>query len=57
MRRDVVLEDEWGDHHRGVEHTGPSDEPGTITVNGTCWYTTRWRQLGWVTVEAGEWMP
>ena len=54
--RNVVLEDEYGDHHRGVQHmTATSDEPDTITVNTTCWYTTTWTRAGWVVVEAGDW--
>lgn len=55
MHRRVILEDEFGDHHRGVEHTGRSDEPDTITVGSTVWYTTTWRRNGWTVVEAGEW--
>jgi hypothetical protein len=53
--RNVVLEDAYGDHHRGVEHLGKSDEPPTITVGSTRWYTTTWTREGWVRVWAGEW--
>ncbi|SFR75914.1 hypothetical protein SAMN05428970_1989 [Agromyces sp. CF514] len=56
MRRKVVLEDEYGDRQTGVEHPARmSDEPGTITVNGTNWYTTVWHAHGWRVVSAGEW--
>lgn len=53
--RNVVLEDAHGDHHRGVEHPGRSDEPPTITVNGTSWYMTTWARDGWKIISAGEW--
>jgi len=55
MHRNVLIRDEFGDTHRGVQHEGRSDEPSTITVNGTCWYATTWRRDGWDVVEAGEW--
>ena len=55
MHRNVLIQDGFGDTHRGVEHTGRSDEPATITVNATCWYTTTWVREGWEVVEAGPW--
>lgn len=55
MRRNVLLQDEYGDTQRGVQHMGRSDEPSKITVNGTTWYLTVWFIRGWAIVESGEW--
>jgi len=55
MHRNVLIRDEFGDTHRGVQHEGRSDEPSTITVNGTCWYATTWTRYGWSVAEFGEW--
>ena len=55
MHRNVVLEDEYGDHHRGVERQTQSDLPNTVTVNGTCWAWDLWWADGWSLHESGEW--
>jgi hypothetical protein len=54
--RNVTLEDGFGDRLAGVERVWMSDEPPTITVNGTCWYTTTWTREGWSVVEESEWL-
>jgi len=55
MRRSVKLENAFGDIYDGVEHPGRSDEPATITVGATTWYTTTWRREGWATIWIGDW--